>query len=180
MRLFVGIPLPDSSIEELTRISLRYRSADDGLRWSAPESWHITLQFLGKVDSDGLACISNALGTLQHEPVSIQLGSLGFFDRVGVFFAGVELTSELQSLQIKVTTATLPCGFAPETRPYHPHITLARSRGKTGARSLRALQAHIQNVTGFKRFLAQEFVLYESLPTPIGSRYEVRNRFRLG
>ena len=47
MRLFVGIPLPAGVIEELSAISMRLRSSDDGLRWSTPESWHITLQFLG-------------------------------------------------------------------------------------------------------------------------------------
>ena len=45
MRLFAGIPLAAAVIDELSAISIRLRSNDDGLRWSAPESWHITLQF---------------------------------------------------------------------------------------------------------------------------------------
>lgn len=179
MRLFVGIPLPSSSIEELSRVLLRYRTAQDGLRWSAPESWHITLQFLGNVDPERNACISGVLRKLRHAPVPVQLDLLGFFDRAGVFFAGVQLTSELLSLQQRVTAATAPCGLAPDTRPYHPHITLARTRGKAGGRSLRALQAGLQRAPVFTRFTAGDFVLYESLPTPSGSRYEIRDRFLL-
>jgi len=183
MRLFVGIPLPDFIIDELSRTSLRFQSPNDGLRWSAPESWHVTLQFLGSVQPDQHACITAALRDFHHAPVPIQLDELGFFDRAGVFFAGVRLSPALLSLQQQITAATAPCGFVPDTRPFHPHITLARSKGKAGARSLRALQSQIQTRAhrppAFKLFLAREFVLYESLPTPSGSRYEVRDRFPL-
>ncbi len=179
MRLFLGIPLPAPAVEELMRVSLRYRAADDGLRWSAPESWHITLQFFGNVEPERLACICEALRKLQHARVPVQLDSLGFFDRVGIFFAGVNLTPGLESLQQRVTAATLPCGFPPETRPYHPHVTLARSKAGTGARSFRALKERIRRSTVFTRFEASEYVLYESLPAPGGARYEIRDRFQL-
>lgn len=179
MRLFIGIPLPDSAVEELQRVSLRYRAADDGLRWSSSESWHITLQFLGSVEAERQACIRDALRSLKHGPVSIEPGPLGMFERVGVFFAGIDLTPDLKSLQRQVAAATLPCGFPPETRPYHPHVTLARSKGKSGTRSLRALESRTRPSPVFTRFEASEYVLYESLPALGGSKYEVRDRFQL-
>jgi 2'-5' RNA ligase len=158
MRLFVGIPLTAAVIEELSAISMRLQSHADGLRWTAPESWHITLQFLGN--------------TQQYE-------CIGFFDRAGVFFAGVNITSELETLQQRVTGATGLCGFIPETRPYHPHITLARSKAK-GGRGLRELKSKIHRDPRFSAFVADVFVLYESVPGPGGSRYEIRDRFTLG
>lgn len=178
MRLFLGIPLPALVVEELMRVSLRYRAAGDGLRWSAPESWHITLQFLGSVEAERLACIRQALHVLRHAPVSIAPGPLDIFDRAGVFFAGIDLTPGLESLQRHITAATLPCGFPPETRPYHPHVTLARSKAGAGALSLRALKERIRRSPVFTRFEASEYVLYESLPGPGSARYEVRDRFQ--
>ena len=130
MRLFAGIPLAAEVIEELSAISLRLQTSGDGLRWSAPESWHITLQFLGNTGQPQYECIVARLRELRSPPVPIQLEDLGFFDRAGVFFAGVALTSELRLLQERVTAATGLCGFIPETRPYHPHITLARTKSK--------------------------------------------------
>ena len=130
MRLFAGIPLAAEVIEELSAISLRLQTSGDGLRWSAPESWHITLQFLGSTGQPQYECIVARLRELCSPPVPIQLEDLGFFDRAGVFFAGVALTSELRLLQERVTVATGLCGFIPETRPYHPHITLARTKSK--------------------------------------------------
>jgi RNA 2',3'-cyclic 3'-phosphodiesterase len=177
MRLFVGIPLTAAVIEELSAISMRLQAQADGLRWSAPESWHITLQFLG--DTPQYECIVSRLRDLRSSAVPIQLEGLGFFDRAGVFFAGVNLTPELQALQQRVTVATGLCGFIPETRPYHPHITLARSKGK-GGRWLRELKSKIHRDPDFSGFVADGFVLYESVPGPGGSRYEIRDRFTLG
>jgi 2'-5' RNA ligase len=177
MRLFVGIPLAPAVIEELSATAMRLQSQADGLRWSAPESWHITLQFLGNTPQQ--ECIVSQLRELRSPAVSIQLEGLGFFDRAGVFFAGVNLTPELEALQQGVTAATGFCGFIPETRPYHPHITLARSKGK-GAGGLGALKSKIHRDPRFSAFVADVCVLYESVPGPGGSRYEIRNRFTLG
>jgi RNA 2',3'-cyclic 3'-phosphodiesterase len=177
MRLFVGIPLAAAVVEELSAISMRLQSQADGLRWSAPESWHITLQFLGNTQQ--YECIVIQLRELRLPALRIQLEGLGFFDRAGIFFAGVSLTPELEALQQRVTAATGLCGFIPETRPYHPHITLARSKAK-GGRGLRELKGKIHREPKFSGFVADAFVLYESVPGPGGSRYEIRNRFTLG
>src|SRR6202167_3371235 len=177
MRLFVGVPLADEVIEELSAVSMRLHSNEDGLRWSAPESWHITLQFLGNTSE--YECIVARLGELSLPPLPVHLEELGFFERAGVFFAGVRLTSELGALQQRVTAATGLCGFVPETRPYHPHITLARTKGKGRPHGLHELKSRIHRQPAFTGFVAEEFVLYESVTRPTGALYEVRERFRL-
>ncbi len=176
MRLFVGIPLPATLIEELSAISMRLQSKADGLRWSAPESWHITLQFLGNTTE--YDCIVARLREVRASSLPIVLEGLGFFDRAGIFFAGVRLTPELQELQQSITAATGHCGFIPETRPYHPHITLARTKGRKPT-SVRDLKAKIHREPRFSPFIADEFVLYESLTGPGGSEYQIRDRFLL-
>jgi len=49
MRLFVAIPLSEEATRELgeTVARMRKRPGAEELRWSPPESWHLTLQFLG-------------------------------------------------------------------------------------------------------------------------------------
>jgi 2'-5' RNA ligase len=180
MRLFVGIPLAASVIEQLEKISLRHRVEGDGLRWSTPESWHITLQFLGNTSETQYECVIARLRELHVPPVPVELDELGYFDRAGILFAGVTLTPELLALQQRVTAATIPCGFTPEDRPYRPHITLARSKGRRNAVGLETLKAKIRQQPKFSRFVAEEFLLYESFTLPTGSQYETRERFRLG
>jgi 2'-5' RNA ligase len=179
MRLFIGIALAANTASNLAAAVNRLRSqaAPEALRWSAPESWHITLQFLGSSTPQQYECVTARLHELRQAHVSIELGAIGTFDRAGILFVDVRVSPALLALQQAVTAATTPCGFLPEDRPYHPHITLARRKGKSGGRELRNLK--IDPPPKFAGFTAESFLLYESTPTPAGSRYDIRERFRL-
>ncbi len=141
MRLFIAIPMAEAVSHELASVRAQLERPSDGLRWSAPESWHITLQFLGNTRADQLACLVAGLRAIVSPLVPVKLEGLGFFDRAGIFFAPVLLSPELLALERQVVAATSPCGFLPETRPYHPHLTLARNRGQSAA--IRQLKAAV-------------------------------------
>jgi 2'-5' RNA ligase len=180
MRLFVGIPLAAEVVAELSAVAARLRRREDGLRWAEPDSWHITLQFLGHAAAESYPCLLARLGEVRAEPVRVRVEGLDCFDRAGIIFAGVGLSDELVALAQRVTAASGQCGFAAEKRPYHPHITLARSKGQGRGQGLDALKARIERQPTFTRFVAREFLLYESHLLPGGARYEVRARFALG
>jgi 2'-5' RNA ligase len=112
-------------------------------------------------------------------PVAVQLGELGFFDRAHVFFADVVVAPGLSALEQRVVAATSGCGFVAETRPFHPHITLARAKGQVGGTELRELKGKIRSQPSFSRFTVREFLLYESHLGPGGAQYEVTARFGL-
>lgn len=177
MRLFIGIPLSATVTEELTSVVARYARSNDGLRWSKAESWHITLQFLGASTAEQYQCIIPRLKAIASASFAIHLSGLDFFERSGVFFAGVKVSPHLASLQQQVTQATSSCGFVPEERAYHPHITLARNKGRENG--VRNLMPRVDKKAHFSAFTADEFLVYESFPGPTGSRYEVRERFAL-
>jgi len=177
MRIFVGIPLAAEVLGEISAEVARLRSREDGLRWTLPESWHITLQFLGTVRPEQYECLVERLGKVRCAPIPLQLEGMGFFDRAGIVYAGVGLTPGLIALQRSITAATAQCGFLPEMRPYHPHITLARTKGRR--RPTGKFQARMQPQPRFSRFVAEEFLLYESHLSPDGSTYEVREHFPL-
>ena len=179
MRLFIGIPLAPELVEALQRVTRNLRSPEDKLRWASPESWHITLQFLGETSADKLDCVLARLGEIRAPRVPVRLEGTGVFDRAGVFFVDVKVSPELQQLHQQVVASTAPCGFAPEDRFFHPHVTLARAKGP-GRNSLRKLKALADPEAAFPRFPASEFLLYEVFLGHAGSRYEVRARFPLG
>ncbi len=135
---------------------LRSRTASESLlRWSAAESWHITLQFLGSTTPQQYECVTARLRELHQPPFVVELGAVDTFDRAGVLFVDVRVTPQLVALQQAVIAATIPCGFMPESRPYHPHITLARSRGKSGGRELRSLKLQIGQQSNIPSFTAE-------------------------
>lgn len=179
MRLFIGVPLAHEVIHGLERLSRSLRSADDGLRWTAAETWHITLQFLGETSQERYGCVTARLREVVSPSAVIRVGELGFFDRAGVFFADVRVSPELGRLQQSVVAATAKCGCATEERPFHPHITLARAKGDNRMHALRKLKDRVKPQAEFPAFTAAEFLLYEAFLRSGGSRYEVRERFPL-
>ncbi len=180
MRLFIGIPLASEVVDALERLSRSLRSANDGLRWSSPETWHITLQFLGETSVERYGCLVQRLGAIKAPAVPVWLHGTGFFDRAGVFFAGVNVSPELRQLEKLIIAATSQCGVAAEERPYHPHVTLARAKGDGKGGALRKLRDVAKSEVEFPAFTAREFLLYESFLNAQGARHEVRERFSLG
>ena len=176
---FRWYPAGPVAVDELSKLTSRVRSKEDGLRWTSTESWHVTLQFLGSTDQEQYNCIIPRLREIHLPHVPIRLESTGFFDQAGIFFADVKPAPALLVLQQSVIAATTPCGFVPESRPYHPHITLARAKEKDATQILRNLKIRVSRDPKFTLFMASEFVLYESFTLPTGSRYEIRERFPL-
>jgi RNA 2',3'-cyclic 3'-phosphodiesterase len=181
MRLFVAIPVPQETSRELGEAVARMRTwpCTEGLRWSPPESWHITLQFLGNAATQQYSCVVERLRQIRIKRVEIVPEGIGTFERVGILYAGVKRTSKLDDLERLVTAATGPCGFFREERLYRPHITLARKRGHMGRQGITATARKNQHSSAFQIFTCSEFVLYESF---LGAdvRYEIRERFPLG
>jgi 2'-5' RNA ligase len=181
MRLFIGFSLPSQAVEALLRVQQQFAPSASELRWSEPEGWHVTLQFLGQVNEERAACVPEQLRTVKAARVPVRIEGLGFFERAGVFWAGITLTPELLALQQFVTGSMRNCGFVPEARAYNPHITLARARGRAGPKALAPLRQAIDKsrINLRAEFVSTEFLLYESFPGPEGSRYEIRERFAL-
>ena len=133
VRVFVAADLPEFVEDALGRAALSLREARiEGLRPVRPEGVHLTLKFLGDVPESQIEGIGQAVsaavaGQRQFE---ISTGGFGAFPndrRPQVLWVGIEGRLEpLMRLQADVDAALGALGFQTETRPFHPHLTLAR------------------------------------------------------
>lgn len=134
VRSFVAIELPEGLKQELDELVARLSQGLPGIRWVDPHSIHLTLKFLGNVRSDRLDDITRALGQAVRgvAPLRLSVGGLSVFPnarRARVAWVGVSgATEQLQRLQRQVEVALAPLGFPEESRPFTPHLTLARIR----------------------------------------------------
>jgi 2'-5' RNA ligase len=119
---------------------LRSRVPAHTVRWTAPESVHLTLQFLGDVAPGDIASITDALRGVcaTRSPFELALEGLGVFPnprRPRVVWVGiVEASGALNALQGAVADVLAPLGFPPEDRPFAPHLTVGRvAREAAGA-----------------------------------------------
>lgn len=168
MRLFVGLDLPAYIRSDLTAIC----AGVHGARWVAPESYHITLRFLGEVDRHTAADLDGLLADIQAPAFDIALhgiGSFGSRGRLRALWAGVEPSGALNHLHDKVARACMRAGFPAEDRKFKPHVTLARFKGVPEM----AAASFADHNAGFatRPFTVARFVLFESLLGGEGAHY---------
>ena len=125
MRLFIAVELPEAAKQGLTRIqeSLKRSCPRCPARWVSPENTHLTLNFLGDVDASRLPDVKEAVTqtSTAFEGFELALGDVGAFpslERPRVLWVG------MRGDMNRLTLSAL--GFAPEARPFSPHLTLAR------------------------------------------------------
>ncbi len=138
MRLFVALPVPLGVQEVLSECCGDCPHA--GLRWKEPEHYHFTLKFLGAVERNRVEQICSALDGVRVSRFPIEVGEVGSFSKRGspfVLWAGpIKIHPFFLLLRRRVEEALLRCGFELETRPFRPHVTLAKV-GERGAESAR-------------------------------------------
>lgn len=180
LRLFVGVDVPPGVLEELDAAIEPQRVNVTGARWAPLENQHITLKFLGSVDTPLLREVEGACRTVASatDPAEIAVAHVGAFPsarRARVLWAGVEdETTLLAGLATRLDAALVPLGFEPEKRAFTAHLTLARLRMPADVRVL------VSAVTfRSERFVVSEFHLFRSRLSPKGARYEVLNTFVL-
>lgn len=165
MRLFVGLPVPSDLAQALVRFTQNIELPK--ARRTPPENIHLTLVFLGEVVESVVPAIERELSQLAFYPFQLRLTALNTFPRAGILFAEVEPARALLQLQARIAESMVRCGFAPEDRPYHPHLTLARFRGPL-QRKDSVLPASLQ-----RNFPGDSVNLYRSRLGAGGSHYEV-------
>jgi 2'-5' RNA ligase len=135
IRSFIAIELPNELKLELTRLETQLKSAKQPwVKWVNPEGIHLTLKFLGNIAADMTGEITRAMEEAIQgiSPFHLEVRELGVFPnlrRVQVAWVGISgEVDKLSQLQKRIETALTPLGFAPESRPFTPHLTLARLR----------------------------------------------------
>jgi 2'-5' RNA ligase len=177
MRVFIGIGLPTQVGERLARAANRLLPSETGtdarVRWTQPSNMHVTLSFLGQVEPARLGQIQESLATLRAVRLRLELSGIGVF--AGIMHAKVKPSAPLLTFAEQVFESMERCGFAREQRPYLPHVTLARAKGRM------PLQPFGKDDPAFRQaFEASEFLLYQSFTRPEGAYYEVLKAFPLG
>lgn len=153
-RLFIAVPLDRPVRSSLAGLSGKLKPQFAFRKWTHPEDYHITLQFLGDTDGTTEGRIKAALVQIarRFSAFSLVIEGLGTFGAPAapkVLYAGVKGDlPALSRLQSAVVEAMEPLGFAREERPYTPHLTLARKYTGSGPFSADRLAAAAGEAAG--------------------------------
>jgi 2'-5' RNA ligase len=178
-RAFLAVVPSEDALRWTDAVVASARRDGDGLRWTRTEQRHLTLQFLGRVDDPDALLDSVSASVRRIAPFALDLGAAGTFPsarRASVLWVGVAHGGdELGALAAAVTEATAPLGFVADDRPYHPHLTLARS---AQARDLRPLLDQLDAAPS-AAWTVDEVVLFESDTRPDGAVHHEHARLAL-
>jgi RNA 2',3'-cyclic 3'-phosphodiesterase len=174
VRLFIAIEIPTHVRDALALFIKELRSATPHAKWVRAENLHVTLKFLGHTDAGILAKIERALQTVHSpQPVTLEFSGLGFFPnekRPRVFWAGMKRSANLAPLAEAIDRTMHQLGFPLETRPFAPHLTLARF--DSPSLSPKLAEAVNQNRSrNFGSLTTRAFHLIESKLKPTGAEY---------
>jgi 2'-5' RNA ligase len=177
MRLFAALPIPDPGRAAITSLLDELRRSDWPVRWVQPEGIHLTLKFYGEVMPERLDVIEEAVryAATGARPIPMQVAQLGAFPtsaRPRVLWVGLEAPPALELLQDRLERGGVEIGFPPEGAPYRPHVTLGRVR--EGHRLPPGAIDRFELPEEGASFLAEELVLYESVLTADGPRYQAK------
>ena len=177
MRLFAGIPIVDEARREIVTLLGGLRDSGWPVRWVHEEGLHLTLKFYGEVAPERLEVIEETVRFAGEGagPLALRLDELGAFPsaaRPRVLWIGIQGPAALEVLQDRLERGGEGIGFPPEGAPFQPHVTLGRVREghRIPPRGLEDFSGTYARVA----FVGAQLVLYESVLTTRGPRYEPR------
>ena len=170
IRLFVAVDLPQAIRRSLARWGRGAVGEDEGMRLIAPAHLHVTLCFLGWREEEEAAALGERVSGCAAPAPGLALGAAAWLPARRPRVLAVDLEDSaraLTGLQRRVSDALEAAGaYVPERRPYRPHVTVARVRGRARVR------ARELSPPPARTFAAEALTLYRSRLERGGARYE--------
>ena len=194
MRIFVALDVDQPICERIQKFLDDIRATAPDVRWMTGESLHVTLKFIGEQPDEKVSQIESSLKSISGEPFPVSFRGTGFFPTkraARVFWIGIEAKDALTRLAKSIEDSLATLGIPEEDRAFSPHLTLARTRGGSGApgrrkddktnRQFAKLQDFLatHQAPEFGTMTAREFFLYRSQLASQGSQYTKIARFEL-
>ncbi|MGZ5075079.1 MAG: RNA 2',3'-cyclic phosphodiesterase [Methylobacter sp.] len=165
-RLFFALWPDDETRKALAHLTQAITA--EGLRWTPPHNLHVTLVFLGSVDTDTEVLIKQSVADVSARPFTLIFDSLSYWSKPNILCLTCRqnVPEEAVLLASSLSTIAATCNLQPEAGPYTPHITLARHARYLPNITIEQIAWH-----------AEAFCLVESCSKPDGVFYKVIQRW---
>jgi RNA 2',3'-cyclic 3'-phosphodiesterase len=175
IRSFVSIDLDDERVlSQVESIMSSLLSLGGDLKPVEPQNIHLTLKFLGNVTPVKLGEVKSALAQVTFPPFSLEITGAGAFPnlkRMNVIWVGIgEGWSQVELIFEQTEKLLHQLGFSRETRPFSPHITVARVKSGRNRDEITAFLSHLADES-FGTFPVESVRLKQSVLSPSGPKY---------
>jgi 2'-5' RNA ligase len=153
LRSFIAVGIPTEIQEAITHSTtqLQKELPKPLVHWVPSHNIHLTLKFLGDVSAANLEQLTAVLKVeaASHEAFSLFVSGLGAYPtsrRARVIWVGLKAPSNLAALHRGVEMAAARLGYAPEERPFSPHLTIGRVDQHATAADLQKIRTSIESL----------------------------------
>lgn len=184
-RVFCAIEIPEPVRQTVLQhiASLKEAVPDAKASWSRDANLHLTLKFLGEIPQTSVADISTAASQAVAglASFSIRLEQTGVFPSQGqprVLWIGINDSSgKLIDVHARLEDESASAGFVKDSRPFHPHLTVARLRQPRHARTLAVTHRELKFEPA--EIAVAELLVIRSELSSEGSKYTVVSKHPL-
>jgi len=173
LRLFIAIELPSNIIDGLRNVQEELKDKSNKPSWAKPENIHLTLKFLGDIETNKIDSMVNILEGIAGKSFSFEISvkGVGTFPAAGtprVIWVGIEENKDMLQLYNNIEEGLAALGFEKERRDFKPHLTIGRIKFLNDRAGLRR---GLEKVAGLNlaRFAVAGFALFKSTLTPEGA-----------
>lgn len=183
MRLFLALTFDAHLQRDIAEATRAMREAVPSLAWVVATRLHLTLKFLGDVDEGVVPRVREVAhaalrGARAHDVVVGGIGAFPNLERPRVVWMGMHDTAPLVSIAGSLDRAVAALGVPEETRPFRPHVTLARVKAPLAPAQANMLTQRASEIRVRVRVPVREVVLMHST-LGAGARYDALATFPL-
>ncbi len=186
-RTFIALERNEDAQHHLAEVIRQMVRALPSIRWVDPSSIHLTLAFLGELSDEQLpkAMQATELASSQISNFSYSLSKIGIFGsrtNPRVIWMGINETSgTLAQLHAILNKELLQQGFEVDTRPFSPHLTLARIKAPLTYDEQQRLQDILKRRESAvsREYQVQHVDVMKSELLRTGARYTLLREYKL-
>ncbi|HSL98988.1 MAG TPA: RNA 2',3'-cyclic phosphodiesterase [Candidatus Limnocylindria bacterium] len=185
MRLFIGIGLSPDCRRAIAGAVSHLREKGIPVSWTPEHNLHLTLKFLGETPVSRVNELAGLLAEAGRgiPPFMLRVGEAGAFPTLRaprVLWIGIREPLELvRKLHQNMENALSGAGFPRDERPFHPHVTVGRVRGRVAPGWGETYASAVSGVA-FDTVSVASYRVYESRLSPSGANYSVLREVPFG
>ncbi len=179
IRSFIAIQLPDSVKSTLADLQGKISNLGITASFPNPETFHLTLKFLGNIFPDDLDAVEKCLkksvqGVLPHTLFTSGIGAFPSVKHPRIIWSGIRgETDRLEALAAGLDSVLFKdMGIKKEEKRFTPHLTLARMKQRVLPNTI------IKLIKDFQNFRTPDFSvsgigLFQSTLTSFGAIHKM-------
>jgi len=178
IRAFIAIELPEQIHDNLRKLQDNLKEPMPDVRWIKYGNVHLTLKFLGDIESKRVdKIIKSIMDITEHFPsFTASLSGIGAFPnsrKPSIIWAGIDKGfNVISEIAREIESSMEKLGFPREKRPFKPHLTIGRVRE---IRHADMMAESLENLTidDIGEFAVEKVSLIKSQLDPAGSIYTI-------